>query len=55
MRASLQIKIVTLLGYVILSTALVVMGDDSTPRAGFSRSTAARHQAAQSAAQSAAQ
>ena len=47
MSTSLQIKIATLLGYVILSTTLVVMSDDGMPSAGFSLSTAARHQVAQ--------
>lgn len=47
MSTSLQIKIATLLGYVILSTTLVVLPDDGTPPAGFSPAPAARHQAAQ--------
>ena len=47
MSTSLQIKIATLLGYVILSTMVVVMSDDVMPPAGFSPSTAAQQRAAQ--------
>lgn len=47
MSTSLQIKIATLLGYVILSTMVVVMPDDGAPSAGFSPSTPSQHQSVQ--------
>jgi len=47
MSTSLQIKIATLLGYVILSTMVVVMSDDVMPPAGFSPSTAAHRSISQ--------
>jgi|GEM_PF-1887772 len=47
MSTSLQIKIASLLGYVVLSTTLVVMSDANMPAAGFSPSPVAPHRAAQ--------
>lgn len=47
MSTSLQIKIATLLGYVILSTTVVVISDDNMPSATYTPATAAQQRVIQ--------